>query len=234
MLSQGNIAYTVESCSPRLRHAAGRAGRHAARLLPAHGPHRRADGEPLRGDDQRLHASRAAPTRPWWRRTPRAVHPEIMFGVPAGVGEDRRRRERRTGRRPGEEAEVRRGRRRRAGDQGGRAGRHGHRGAAGHVGVPRRRRLQHRCARPSGSTRCEIAGDRRRAHPARDDRVVPRPRRAPQRDLGHERDHGAGDVGRLRDPKPGAVGAGVLGHRGPPRPRTARCFSGAATSSRAT
>ena len=107
-------------------------------------------------------------------------------------------------------------------------------GAAGDVGLPRRRRLLDR-ARPGRARRAAPRHHRCGADPAPDPRVVQRARRPVERDLRHERDHRADDVGGASRPHQAGHGRA---RRSPAArsgsPTTARSSAAATTSSRAT
>ena len=232
MISQFNVAYTVEQLARCLALPDEEMVGPQAGLLPADGAHRRADDVALHVGEVRPRASPAARIHRSIAVYAREVQPEMIFGVPrvwekihsgvnAALAAD-----------PEKQQRFAEGLAAGARDQGRRAGRHGHQGAARHVGVPRRRRLLDR-ARPGRPRRGALRHLRRGAALRRDPRVVPGHRGAALGDLRDERVERADDVGRLRHQ------AGH-GRPGPPRlPRcasatTARCSSAAATSSRAT
>ena len=137
MISQYNVVYTVEQLR-RCIDFDSFVGKRAV-SLPADGAHRRADDEPLPGDDARLQVT-AAPTRPARRRTCARCTREIIFGVPRvwekiySASTPRCRPTRTQG-------EVRRGVDAALAIKAARARRHDHRGAARHLGLPRRRRF---------------------------------------------------------------------------------------------
>ena len=105
MLTHRNIVWTAEGYLAPPRRGARRVPR---RVVPPDGPHRRAHVHPLPRGHRRLRGHRPAPTPAQIAAYAREVHPQIMFGVPRGVGEDPRRRAGRARRRPREEGQVRR------------------------------------------------------------------------------------------------------------------------------
>ena len=90
-------------------------------VLPAHGPHRRAD-DPHYQASPTATRSPPAPTPPRWRLPPGGASRDLLRRAP-GVGEDLRRGQRRPGRRPREAGRLRAGPGPRG--QGGRGARHG-------------------------------------------------------------------------------------------------------------
>ena len=145
-----------------LRLLGERAGRVPRRLLPADGPHRRADVHPLPRVPRRLRGHHLPEPRRRSPPTPRGPPPDHVRRAP-GVGEDLRRRAGRPGRRPGAQAEVRRGGGRGHPDRRAAHGGRGHRGGRSHLGLPRRGRLLRRAP----AARARRGGVRGHAAPPR-------------------------------------------------------------------
>ena len=80
MISQYNVVYTAEQLRRCCEFALGDAGQRA-RLVPADGPHRRADDLPLPGHGRGFTVT-SCPDPTQIAAYAREVHPEIMFGVP--------------------------------------------------------------------------------------------------------------------------------------------------------
>ena len=195
MINQHNVVHTCEQLTRCYELALGDDDGvgPALHLVPADGPHRRTPLLALQRHAPRVHDHVLPGPGADRHLRPRGPSGGHVRRAPR-VGEGLPRRQRRAGGRPGEEAEVRRGGGRRAADRRGPPARHDHRRAAGDVGLPRRRRLLHR-ARAGRARRAAPRHHRRGADPPPDPRVVQRARHPADRDLRHERDHGADDVG---------------------------------------
>ena len=142
-------------------------------------------------------------------RVPSRDPPQPDVRRAPGLGEAVRRRAGRPGRRPGEEAEVRRGHRGGQADRPGPFVGRGDRRAEPDVGLPAGRRLWAR-ARPDRTRPVRVRHHRRGAHPVDAHRLVQRPRSTAVRDLRPVGDHRPDDVDVSLD-QAGSVGPAIPG-----------------------
>ena len=82
MLSHTNLVWTGESPARVVRLDPRRGRRHAPRVVPADGPHRRAHGHRTTAWSSSATRSRPVPSPRQIATYAREVHPNIMFGVP--------------------------------------------------------------------------------------------------------------------------------------------------------